>query len=51
MNYLVNQIFALKLYSSDLLAPWAKRNREKLVEYGLATKSLDNNWKTMFSFI
>lgn len=51
MNYLVNKIFALKLYSSDLLAPWAKRNREKLVEYGLATETIDSNWKSRFSFV
>ncbi len=51
MNQLVTKEFGLKLYSSELPAPWAKRNREKLVEYGLAKQFLDNNWNIRYSFV
>lgn len=53
MNQLVNEEFDLKLYSSDVMCQWSgsKRNRQKLVEYGLAKKFLDNDWNIRFSFI
>lgn len=53
MNQLVNKEFGLKLYSSTLFVEWswAEKNREKLVEYGMAKKYLDTDWKNRFSFI
>lgn len=53
MNQILIKEFGLKLYSSTLFVEWswAKRNREKLVDYGLATETIDSNWKSRFSFV